>query len=78
LAPQALEKAQTPPENGVAPYASDPQDAAPIRDEVSASGLETPAQESFALDAPPMDRPESNCSAPCSRSFGGIDSGIVL
>ena len=56
-APQVLEKAA--PRNGVVPDASDPQNAAPIRDEASASFLETPAQAPLALDAPPPDRPET-------------------
>ncbi len=58
MAPEAFEKAQIPPGNGAASDASDPQDAAPIRGEASASGLETRAQEFFALDAPLNDRPE--------------------
>ncbi len=58
MAPRALEKTQTPPGNGAARDAWDPEDAAPIRGEASASGLETPAQEFFALDAPLNDRPE--------------------
>ncbi len=55
-APQAVEKAESAPGNGAALAAS--QDATAMRDEVSASFLETPAQE-FALDAPPTDRPET-------------------
>jgi len=58
MAPQAVEKSESAPGNGAAPDASDPQDAAPIGGEASASFLETPAQESFALDAAPTDRPE--------------------
>ena len=64
MAPQAPEKAQIPPGNGAGAEASDPQDAAPIRGEGSASFLETPAQESFALDAPPTNRPEMAPQAP--------------
>src|SRR5271157_3889183 len=56
-APQVFEKAAA--RNGAVPDASDPQDAAPIRDEASASFLETPAQAPLALDAPPPDRPET-------------------
>ena len=58
MAPQAAEKAQIPPGNGAAPDASDPQDAAPMR-EAFASGLETPAQESLVFDAPPTNCPET-------------------
>ena len=56
MAPQALEKAQIPPGNGAARDAWDPQDAAPIRGEASASGLQKPAEESLPLDAPLTDR----------------------
>ncbi len=49
----------TPVFTGVTMEAPDPQDAAPIRDEASSSFLETPAQESLALDAPPTNRPEA-------------------
>jgi len=57
-APQALEKAQIPPGNGMGADAPDPQDAAPMR-ETFAPGLDTPAQESPALDPPLTDRPET-------------------
>ena len=57
-APQDLEKAESAPGNGIGADAPDPQDAAPIRDEASSSFLETPAQESLALDAPPTSCPE--------------------
>ena len=56
MAPQVVEKAESAPGNGAALEAS--QVAAAIRDEVSASFLETPAQE-FALAAPPTDRLET-------------------
>jgi hypothetical protein len=57
MAPQAAEKAESAPGNGTDADALDPLDAAPMR-ETLAPGLDTPAQESLALDAPPPNRPE--------------------
>jgi hypothetical protein len=55
-APQALEKARSAPENGMAPASSDPQDVAFAPDPAFASL--TPAQGALAPDAPPADRSE--------------------
>ena len=51
-AAQALDKAESAPGNGA--EVSDPQDATPMRDEASASFLETPAQEFASMRRRPI------------------------
>ena len=59
MAPQAIEKAQSAPGDGLTPEASLPQEPSPVRDEASACFLETPMEASPELDAPQADRPET-------------------